>query len=79
MRDEHWRTLSEIAQVLGYPEASISAQLRHLRKPDFGSYLVDKRRRPNSPGYWEYRVRVVHVGQLEMFGSLQKHNPMRGH
>ena len=53
-----WMTLAEIAHALDYPEASISAQLRHLRKERFGGYLVDKRRRPMDTGaQWEYRVR----------------------
>ena len=56
MLDGQWRTLVEIEAILSYPQASISAQLRHLRKPKFGSYLVEKRRR-NDGGTWEYRVR----------------------
>ncbi len=40
-----WLTLREIASLTGYGEASISAQLRHLRKPAFGDYAVEKRRR----------------------------------
>ena len=57
MLDRKWRTLSEIASLLGYPESSISAQLRHLRKPRFGSYEVLKRRRGNGrAGTFEYRV-----------------------
>lgn len=39
-----------------YPENSISAQLRHLRKLRFGSFQVDKRHKGN--GLWEYRVKV---------------------
>jgi hypothetical protein len=50
-----WRTLVEIRAALGYSDASTSAQLRHLRKPQFGSYQVEKRRRGSS-GTWEYRV-----------------------
>jgi hypothetical protein len=50
-----WKTLAEIEAALGYPQASISAQLRHLRKPKFGSYRVEKRRREGA-GTWEYRV-----------------------
>jgi hypothetical protein len=34
----------------GYASASISAQLRHLRKPQFGSHCVEKRRRPHKDG-----------------------------
>ncbi len=52
-----WRTLAEIAAALDYPEASISAQLRHLRKRIFGGYDVQKQRRTPEGGTWEYRVR----------------------
>src|SRR5262249_3719898 len=38
-----WLTLGEIAAETGFGEASISAQLRHLRKPDHGQYEVVKR------------------------------------
>jgi hypothetical protein len=55
MRDGEWRSLNEIADVTAAPHASISAQLRHLRKPRFGAYVVEKRRRGDS-GTWEYRV-----------------------
>jgi hypothetical protein len=55
MIDGVWRSLSEIELDTGEPQASISAQLRHLRKPRFGSHLVDKRRRGET-GTWEYRV-----------------------
>src|SRR5260370_389679 len=47
------------------PPASISAQLRHLRKPEFGGYAVEKR--PRALGkvlrgedfgtVWEYQLR----------------------
>jgi len=49
-----WLSLAEIEKASHYPQASISAQLRHLRKIRFGGYCVDKRRRAN--GAWEYRV-----------------------
>lgn len=54
MADGRWRTLPEIEAATGDPAASISAQLRHLRKPRFGAHIVDKRRR--TQGLWEYRV-----------------------
>src|SRR4051812_44718126 len=38
MRDGIWRTLDEIASSTGDPAASVSAQLRHLRKPRFGGF-----------------------------------------
>jgi len=50
-----WHTLPEIEGATGYPQASISAQLRHLRKERFGSYVVEKRRR-GTGGTYEYRV-----------------------
>lgn len=49
-------TLAEIEAATGDPEASISAQIRHLRKKRFGSYIVDKRRRDEKGGTWEYRL-----------------------
>lgn len=55
MLDGEWRSLHEIAESTGDPEASVSAQLRHLRKPRFGSYRVEKRRRGDG-GTFEYRV-----------------------
>jgi hypothetical protein len=51
-----WKTLAEMRAALNYPESSISAQLRHLRKAQFGSYRVEKRRRSSAGGTWEYRV-----------------------
>ena len=50
-----WLTLPEIAVKTGYPEASISARLRDLRKTKFGAYNVERRYVVN--GLWEYRVR----------------------
>lgn len=57
MADGQWRTLAEIEAVTGDPQASISAQLRHLRKPRFGGYAIDKRARGDrARGLWEYRL-----------------------
>lgn len=55
MSDGRWRTLAEIEALTGDPQASISAQLRHLRKPRFGSHTVNKQRRGNQ---WEYQLVV---------------------
>jgi hypothetical protein len=52
--DGKWRTLKEIAQETGDPEASVSAQLRHLRKPRFGGYTVEREYINN--GLYKYRV-----------------------
>jgi len=62
---ETWLTLEELAKLTHYPPASISAQLRHLRKPEYGGYAVEKR--PREVGkvlrgedfgtVWEYQLR----------------------
>ena len=52
-----WKTLNEIADVTRDPQASISAQLRHLRKVRFGSHTLLKRPRGDRHvGLWEYRL-----------------------
>jgi hypothetical protein len=59
-----WLTLDELAKLTHYPPASISAQLRHMRKPRFGAYEVVKRCRTvnkamRAEGFgtvWEYSV-----------------------
>jgi hypothetical protein len=61
---ETWLTLVELARLTQYGEASISAQLRHLRKPQYGAFVLAKRRREvaevmcsveHGP-VWEYRL-----------------------
>jgi hypothetical protein len=61
---DSWLTLHELAQLTQYAEASISAQLRHLRKVKYGRYVVDKRVRRGTVLHdvehratWEYRLR----------------------
>jgi hypothetical protein len=57
MADGRWRTLEEIARVTGDPPASVSAQLRHLRKPKFGGHVVVKQARgERRHGLWEYQL-----------------------
>lgn len=64
-----WRSLAEISYDLQhkyggkFPEASISARLRDLRKKEFGGYIVERKRREigefierRSSGTWEYIV-----------------------
>ena len=63
-----WLSLEELARMTSYPPASISAQLRHLRKEQHGGYRLEKRCRStaklmagvdergvNGP-VWEYRL-----------------------
>jgi len=54
MEDGNWRTLREIANITGDPEASISAQLRHLRKERFGGHEVEREYVSN--GLYKYRL-----------------------
>jgi hypothetical protein len=64
-----WLTLEQLARTTNYPQASISAQLRHLRKQSHGGYCVAKRCRPAAAGFlrgvddrglhgpvWEYQL-----------------------
>lgn len=68
MLTRDWLTLSEIASALGYPEASISAQIRHLRKPRFGSWVVEKRSRGDrKSGLFEYRL--MEKGHVSEYSS----------
>ena len=70
---ETWLTLSELSRLTGYGEASVSAQLRHLRKPQYGSFVVVKRLRAAAGvvcnvelgPIWEYRLsRSVRVDRV---------------
>ncbi len=66
VKDGQWHTLSDLSKKTGDPEASISAQLRHLRKPRFGGYTIEKQRCPDSR--YEYRLVVgasITITQLE--------------
>jgi hypothetical protein len=59
MKDGRWRSLREIAYKTLDGEASISAQLRNLRKPQFGGHAVMRRRRgmPDR-GLFEYQLLI---------------------
>ena len=56
MKGGAWRTLPEIERLTGDPQASISAQLRHLRKVRFGAHDVE--REHMSGGLYRYRLTV---------------------
>src|SRR2546427_600187 len=80
---ETWLTLDELAKLTHYPPASISAQLRHLRKPQFGAFLVKKRPRmartvlrgEDFGTIWEYRlkraIRTKSVGRRSRGAARQ--------
>ena len=47
-------TLQEISDATGHPHASVSAQLRNLRKPRFGGRTVEKKHISN--GLYGYKL-----------------------
>jgi len=54
MWDGQWRSLREISEKTGAPEASVSSTLRDFRKPRFGSHTVEKKY--VDKGLYLYRV-----------------------
>lgn len=62
MRDGQWRTLHEIERITLDPAASISAQLRHLRKKRFGGHTVE--REYLGSGLYQYRL-LLNKGDSE--------------
>lgn len=70
MKDGTYRTLAEIEEATGYPQASISARLRDFRKERFGQHTVNRRRRGKG-GTWEYQLEVNATELLPVYhGSL---------
>lgn len=68
MLDGGWRTLWEISIITKDPPASISAQLRHLRKPRFGGFIIERRPRHGSDaGLYEYRMTRPKSRQIEFY------------
>lgn len=59
LSENAWLTLEEIQLATGIrSSASVSARIRDLRKKRFGQYLVERRRRFEGGGLFEYRARV---------------------
>lgn len=50
---DDWWSLEELEVALGYPQASISARLRDLRKAKFGGYEIA--RAYVARGQWAYK------------------------
>lgn len=64
-----WYSLMDLGSLLKFPEASISARLRDLRKPKFGGFIVERRIRQGTRTH-EYRVRRPSPTQLTIFKEL---------
>ena len=57
LKGGEWLTLIELHKLTGDPVSSISAQIRHLRKPEHGFHTIEKRRRGESRrGLFEYKL-----------------------
>lgn len=54
MQDGCWRTLGDIGALTNDPPASVSAQLRHLRKTRHGGHTVNKKY--TQRGLWHYQL-----------------------
>ena len=80
---ETWLTLGELRALTRYGEASISAQLRHLRKSEYGGYEIVKRHREGvarerpcadrrGEWVWEYRLgRATNGGDEIAAGAVR--------
>jgi len=55
MLDGRWHYVAAMAEVLGEPETSISAQIRNLRKKENGGYIIETRR-DGDTGLFLYRL-----------------------
>lgn len=58
MKSGYWWSLYELAKFTGDPEASLSARMRDFRKNRFGAHTIERRRRVEAGGTWEYRLVV---------------------
>jgi hypothetical protein len=75
-----WLTLRQLARLTGYGEASISAQLRHLRKPEYGGFVVEKRccyeghigHSGHRGATWEYRLRAAKQKNIESKAAVRR-------
>ena len=62
-------TLKAIEIETGYPQSSISAQLRHLKKQRFGGYELRKERMSiNNKGTYVYNLKQPAKEQLTLQG-----------
>lgn len=59
MKDGRPRTLAELREITGDPEASISARMRDFRKAKFGSHGVQ--REFINRGLHRYRLVINHI------------------
>lgn len=57
MSDQEWHTLRDIEEGTCHGQASISAQLRNLRKARYGGHVIERRRSQfKESGLYYYRL-----------------------
>ena len=52
MLDHKPHTVRDLASILHLPETSVSAHLRHLRKPKFGAFNVQRKSLTKGSSYY---------------------------
>jgi len=57
-----WWTMAELSEYVDGPPASVERQVRYMRKPEFGGYVVEKRH--VAGGTFQYRVLAPGQGSL---------------
>ena len=68
MKSGLWYSLAVVAERTGDPPASVSAQLRHLRKERFGGHVVEKKYLGD--GLYVYRLIVRVPDKVQTQGEL---------
>ena len=54
MENNDWLSVKQISNYLNFPEPSVSAQIRNLRKKRFGNRVVERRYQGN--GLYEFKL-----------------------
>ena len=77
MLDGAWRTIDEIAGILGELNTrSVDSQIRHLRKSKFGGYIVNRRNRAGIRGLSEYQVLPQRISFQQEFALAPISQPV---
>ena len=63
MKDQQWRTISQMASLTDCPETTASARLRDLRKEECGGHIVERKR---ASGVSRYKYRLIARGHVDV-------------
>ena len=73
MLDGCWRSLQEVARLSNSPSTSVASQLRNLRMPENGGYVVDRRARGDrNTGLFEYRLSIAVVDRAHLIEQVRR-------